>query len=154
LPDARIDVSYDLRYRGQAFELSIEGPERPETSNLRRSFDEAHAERYGYSDPGAELELVSVRVAAIEEGAKPDLRASSGTELATEERAGGAPRATRPATFGGQSLDTAVIRGELAMGEELEGPAVCELPDATVVVPPGWRAEAHEGGTIVLEHRR
>jgi N-methylhydantoinase A len=154
LPDARIDVSYDLRYRGQAFELRVEGSERPELSNLRRSFDEAHAERYGYSDPEAELELVSVRVAAIEEGAKPDLRASSGTDLATEERAVGAAWATRPATFGGQSLDTTVIRGELAMGEELEGPAVCELPDATIVVPPGWRAEAHEGGTILLEHRR
>jgi N-methylhydantoinase A len=154
LPGARIDVSYDLRYRGQAFELTVEGPERPEPSDLRRSFDEAHAERYGYSDPQAELELVSVRVAAIEEGAKPDPRASSGTDLATEERAVGAARATRPATFGGQSIETAVVRGALATGEELEGPAVCELPDATVVVPPGWRAEVHEGGTILLEHRR
>ena len=74
LPDARIEVTYDLRYRGQSFELTIDGPERPDPSQLRRSFDRAHEDRYGYSDPQAELELVNVRVAAIEDGAKPDLR--------------------------------------------------------------------------------
>jgi N-methylhydantoinase A len=162
LPDARIEVSYDLRYQGQAFELTVEGPERPDPSLLRRSFDQAHHERYGYSDPQAELELVSVRVAAIEEGAKPDLRARVRTGSQAESQAGSqsadrGPRqrdATRPAIFGGQRLDTTVVRGALAAGEELEGPAVCELPDATVVVPPGWRAEVNDEGTIVLERGR
>jgi N-methylhydantoinase A len=46
------------------------------------------------------------------------------------------------------------VRGALEQGEAIEGPAVCELPDATVVVPPGWRAETNDQGTIVLDHRR
>jgi N-methylhydantoinase A len=150
LPRARIEVSYDLRYRGQAFELTIEGPERPDPLQLRQSFDNAHEERYGYSDPQAELELVSVRVAAIEDGAKPDLRARN----REEPRAGRASHTTRIATFAGQRIETAVVRGGLAPADHLEGPAVCELPDATVVVPPHWRADVRDDGTVVLEHGR
>jgi N-methylhydantoinase A len=150
LPGARIEVSYDLRYRGQAFELTVEGPERPDPSRLRQSFDEAHEERYGYSDSQAELELVSVRVAAIEDGAKPDLRAGPAEEaLPAPTR-----HTTRLATFDGRSIETAIVRGALTPGDHLEGPAVCELPDATVVVPPHWRAEVSADGTIALEHRR
>jgi N-methylhydantoinase A len=150
LPGARIEVSYDLRYRGQAFELTVEGPERPDPSRLRQSFDEAHEERYGYSDSQAELELVSVRVAAIEDGAKPDLRAKP----AEEQPGVSARHTTRLATFDGQRIETAVVRGTLAPGDDLMGPAVCELPDATIVVPPHWHAEVSADGTIVLEHRQ
>jgi N-methylhydantoinase A len=149
LPGARIDVSYDLRYRGQAFELTVEGPERPDPSWLRQSFDQAHEGRYGYSEPRAELELVSVRVAAIEDGAKPDLQARR-----SDEATNCSAHTTRFATFGGQSVETTVVRGTLAPGDRLEGPAVCELPDNTVVVPPRWHAEVSEDGTIELERRQ
>ena len=152
LPDARIEVTYDLRYRGQSFELTIDGPERPDPSQLRRSFDRAHEDRYGYSDPQAELELVNIRVAAIEDGAKPDLRTAGDT--GSRGGAGQPSRVTRPVFFGGQRVDTTVTGGALAEGDELEGPAVCELPDATVVVPPGWHAEVKARGTIVLERQR
>jgi N-methylhydantoinase A len=151
LPRSRIEASYDLRYRGQAFELTIEGPEQPDPAALRESFDRAHEERYGYSDIQAELELVSVRVAAVEQGARPDV-AQSGSPAV--DAAKGTERGTRQAVFGGQSVATTVVRGALAAGDELEGPAVCELPDATAVVPPGWRAEVQDDGTLVLEHRR
>jgi N-methylhydantoinase A/oxoprolinase/acetone carboxylase beta subunit len=30
--------------------------------------------------------------------------------------------------------------------EALDGPAIVELPESTVVVPPGWRATAAGGG--------
>ena len=43
----------------------------PSPSGLRRDFDRAHAERYGYADPEAELELVTVRVTAALPGAEP-----------------------------------------------------------------------------------
>ena len=38
---------------------------------LRRAFDRAHEDRYGYSDPDAELELVTIRVAVALPGAEP-----------------------------------------------------------------------------------
>ena len=48
----------DLRYRGQSFELTV-----PLGPSLAERFHEAHAERYGYSDPSRPLELVAVRTA-------------------------------------------------------------------------------------------
>jgi N-methylhydantoinase A len=145
LPHAHIEVAYDLRYRGQAFDLRIEGPERPDPSLLRQSFDRAHHERYGYSDPTAELELVSVRVAAVEEGAEPVIAGN---------RNGQVTHSTREAVFGGVRLHAKVVRGEPVPGDELEGPAIWELADATIVVPPGWNAAVRDEGTLVLERRQ
>jgi N-methylhydantoinase A len=54
------DGEADLRYVGQSFELTIPlGPE------LADRFHAAHADRYGYADPGRALELVAVRTADI-----------------------------------------------------------------------------------------
>ena len=68
-PEVR--ATYDLRYEGQAFELPVEGEPAPDPDDLRRAFDRAHEDRYGYSDPDARLELVTVRVAVALPGAEP-----------------------------------------------------------------------------------
>ncbi len=96
---AELRASYDLRYAGQAFELSVDGPLEPDPAGLRESFDAAHESRYGYADPDAELELVSVRVAA----------ATPGADLPEPEPLRAAERSTRAAVFGGERLDTAVF---------------------------------------------
>ena len=70
-PDAELRAGYDLRYEGQAFELQIAGDPAPDPDELRRAFDRAHQERYGYTDAEAGLELVSVRVAVALPGAEP-----------------------------------------------------------------------------------
>ncbi len=58
-------VGWDLRYRGQSFELTVSESEaaggRIEPGRLRELFESAHEERYGYSDPTAPIELVTVR---------------------------------------------------------------------------------------------
>ena len=63
LPGGEVRATYDLRYAGQAFELPVDEAPEPDPADLRSAFDRAHEERYGYSDPEAELELVTVRVA-------------------------------------------------------------------------------------------
>ena len=68
-PEVR--ATYELRYEGQAFELPIDGEPRPDPAELRRAFDRAHEDRYGYADPGANLELVTIRVAVALPGAEP-----------------------------------------------------------------------------------
>src|SRR4051812_30453476 len=88
-PQAEVRAAYDLRYAGQAFELTIPGDERPDPSALRAAFDEAHEERYGYADPDAALELVTVRVAAALEAA----------DLPAQEQAAAEDRGTRQALF-------------------------------------------------------
>jgi N-methylhydantoinase A len=128
-PDAELRPTYDLRYAGQAFELSIDGALEPDPSELRESFDRAHERRYGYADPEAELELVTVRVAA----------AAPGGRLPDAEEAG-------PAEVRAHRDGTPV----LGPGEaELSGPAIFELPGSTLVVPPGWRAHSDADGVVM-----
>ncbi len=59
----------DLRYRGQGFELSV-----PLGGDIAATFHRAHEDRYGYSEPDRELELVAVRTADITPGPALDLR--------------------------------------------------------------------------------
>ncbi|MBS1871390.1 MAG: hydantoinase/oxoprolinase family protein [Actinobacteria bacterium] len=66
-PRAEIAATYELRYRGQAFELAVQAPDDVPAADpeaLRAAFEDAHEERYGYRDPAAEVELVTVRVSA------------------------------------------------------------------------------------------
>jgi N-methylhydantoinase A len=135
---AKLAARYDLRYAGQAFELTIPGEPEPDVDELRRSFDAAHQQRYGYADPDAELELVTVRVTVALPGGEP------AAALVPDESF----TATREALFRGERIESTVVRGRIG---EVRGPAVCELPEATLVVPPGWGGEADADGTLLLE---
>lgn len=137
-PDAQPRARYDLRYAGQAFELTVDGETAPDPEDLRAAFDRAHDERYGYADDDAALELVTVRVAV----------ALPGADLPGGERGGHETAGTRTAYFYGDEHEAAVHRGA---PERVDGPAVVELPEATVVVPPGWSGGATDDGTLVLE---
>ena len=138
----RIEVVYEVRYRGQAFELDVEAGETPTPEELRRLFAEAHERRYGYRDEDAPIELVGIRVAAIEPGADPDPRPAD---------ADGEPtRSTRSAFFDGEWVETEVLRGRPGPGFELDGPAVLELPETTLVVPPGGVASVDRRGTVQI----
>jgi N-methylhydantoinase A len=133
-PDFR--ATYDLRYAGQAFELSVDGSLSPARDELRAAFDRAHEERYGYADPEADLELVTVRVAAALPGAEPP----------PAEPARAEDRGARAVRFGDDRVEARV----LGPGEaELDGPAIFELPGATLVVPPGWHASADADAVVV-----
>jgi N-methylhydantoinase A/oxoprolinase/acetone carboxylase beta subunit len=63
-------TSWDLRYRGQSFELTVsDSPGAPlDPGRLRDLFERAHEERYGYADPAAPIELVTVRRRFVEPG--------------------------------------------------------------------------------------
>ena len=137
--DTEVRAAFDLRYAGQAFELTIGGDPRPDPAELRRAFDAVHEERYGYSDPDAELELVTVRVAV----AHPAAELPPGAPPEGEERA------TREAIFEDRRADAAVVAGPPR--GRLDGPAIVELPEATLVVPPGWSCGPTAGGTLLVE---
>jgi N-methylhydantoinase A len=132
---AEIRVVAELRYRGQAFELAVDL-----SDHLEEDFHAAHEEAYGYRDPEAEVELVTLRATATTPGPWIDPKAVG-------EAAEGAERSRRDTVFG----DTEIIRGEPAPGERIEGPAIVELREATLAVPEGWSGEVLESGTIRIE---
>jgi len=140
LDEARPEVVYEMRYAGQAFELPVPGPVDPDPADLIRRFEHAHEERYGHRDPEGEVVLVDIRLAMVVAGL--ELRpAAAGTDRLEESR--------RPVRFGGEWIEMPVLRGEPAAGTRAEGPVVFELPEATLVLPPGWTAAVDEAGTIV-----
>ena len=142
LEDASVEVVYELRYEGQAFELPVPGSERPDPADLAAGFAAEHERRYGYRDPNAAIELVNIRVALSVPGPAPEPRAAPD---------GGLERRTRRALFAGEWIDANVLRGEPPAGSEAPGPCIFELPQATLVLPPGWRAQVDDRGTIVAE---
>src|SRR5262245_36053373 len=142
MEEAELEVVYDLRYRGQAFELPIPGGTQPDPVRLAEDFGREHEARYGYRDPEGRLELVTIRVAAVEPGPEPRPRAATAGRLTQGER---------PARFGGGWVETRVLQGEPEAGFAAEGPCVFERPEATLVLPPGWSASVEEAGTILCE---
>jgi N-methylhydantoinase A len=170
-PLAHARVTWELRYRGQSFELSVEqelhrsdptqsdfypsDPARPDPARsnhdqpdsafdpdrLCEAFARAHEQRYGYRDEGGEVELVGVRVSAF--GPAPALT----LEAATTRRA---RRDSTALLWEGERLQAQLWQGEPEAGSQIEGPALCLLAQATLLVAPGWGGTVDAQGTIVL----
>jgi N-methylhydantoinase A len=142
--EARAELG--LRYRGQSFELRIAAPTPCSPESLREAFEQEHERRYGYRDPELAIELVTIAVAAVSPAPELGLEASGdgANELVESER---------EATFGGEALPARVLRGEPGPGTKALGPCIFELPETTLVLPPGWSAEVDADGTIVCERR-
>jgi N-methylhydantoinase A len=139
LAGAEPEVVYEMRYAGQAFELAVPGSPRPDPSDLVARFEQAHEERYGHRDPEGEIVLVDIRLALVAPGPRPRLAAAAGAQLEETRRS---------IRFDGDWVETPVLRGEPGAGLTVDGPVVFELPETTFVVPPGWRAEVDDTGTV------
>jgi N-methylhydantoinase A len=147
VPDADLRVVYELRYRGQSFELPIPGPSDATPEKLREAFESEHEERYGYRDDEQQLELVTIRVTATAEGAEVELASASEESEELE-------RSSRQATLDGEPVELEVLRGIPGPGTRVEGPAVIELPESTLLVPPGWTVEVDDTGTMTMARAR
>ena len=132
-------ISYELRYEGQSFELPVETGPAPSKDDLVRGFAAAHERRYGFEVPDAPVELVAIRLALEGAAPEPEPRAGEGS---LEE-------GSRRVHFDGEWHDAHVARGEPAAGDTFEGPAVLEMPESTLVLPPGWAAEVDEHGSVM-----
>ena len=70
-------TSWDMRYRGQSFELTVEY-QGDDPGELRGLFDQAHQERYGYLETEAEIELVTIRRRFVETGVSVEFSRPAG----------------------------------------------------------------------------
>ena len=143
----RLKRLLDLRYRGQAYELTL-----PYSRDFVRAFHQAHARRYGYADPARAIEVVNVRLRAVGVTPKPALgRARRGGSRLS--RSLGTARFKRaPVWFDGRRVATdCYIRERLRPGKRLRGPAVIAEYSATTVLPPGWRLRVDAYENMVLE---
>jgi N-methylhydantoinase A len=142
---ARAEAEFDLRYRGQAFELTVPGAEELDPIELVEQFEAEHERRYGHRGTPRDVELVNVRLALSMPGPKVRPAAAGAGELTENER---------PARFAGEWHRTRIVRGEPPAGFEAQGPCIFELGEATLVLPPRWRASVDAQGTVVAEMER
>ncbi len=141
-PEADLQATYELRYRGQAFELAIEAGAQASPEELRERFESEHEDRYGYHDSDQTLELVTIRVTARSGGAEVELAEGDSGELS---------EGSRQAVLVGEEVELSVVRGAPPPGYEIEGPSVVELPESTLLVPSGWSGRVDDSGTVRLE---
>ncbi len=115
----------DMRYKGQGYELRV-----PFTSGYVAAFHNLHKQRYGYSDPTREIEIVNVRWRDTEVTEKPALPRFP---LRTGTPSG---KAARIYANGAWHSGYIYARETLQAGQTLNGPAVITEYSATTYLPP------------------
>ncbi|MFQ5926437.1 MAG: hydantoinase/oxoprolinase family protein [Terriglobia bacterium] len=146
----RLEHALDLRYRGQAYELTV-----PFTPDFDRDFHRAHHSRYGYADPERPIEVVNIRLRALggvdKSGLKRQPAANSSPRAAHYRRAPVVFHQPGPAVSGTARATDFYRRERLRAGNRLRGPAVIAEYSATTLVPPGWRARVDAYENLLLE---
>ncbi|WP_231498025.1 hydantoinase/oxoprolinase family protein [Pseudonocardia halophobica] len=143
-----VDRLVDARYLGQSYALTV--PWQADFAALRKAFDNAHLERYGFDDPDAVLEIVAVRASAVVEAPGAGDVPATVAEGAPPE-----PVDIRSVLFGAQRHACPVYRrDDLPAGVELAGPLVLEQLDSTVVVAPGQVCHHDTVGFLHIHEER
>jgi N-methylhydantoinase A len=144
------DIAFelDMRYRGQAYNLTVGLAPRPVTAAnvaaAEDAFVEAHRRAYDYTPSLEETEIVTVRGRAIAPGAR--------FEWSSPHTGEAGARRERQVWIGGARRECLVLdRGGLRAGDTVAGPAILEEEDSTVVIAPGWSARAAADEVLVVE---
>jgi N-methylhydantoinase A len=138
----RIERRLDMRYTGQAYELSV-----PAGGDFVNAFHRAHQQRYGYHDSKRPVEIVNLRVRATGITDKPCIAKIA--KVAKSEKMYTA--ASLDCVLDGTRQTAALIdREQLRNANSFAGPAVISEYSATTLVPAGWRAQVDAYGQILL----
>ncbi|HEY7037572.1 MAG TPA: hydantoinase/oxoprolinase family protein [Methylomirabilota bacterium] len=149
----RLLRALDLRYRSQAFELTLTldaGPDGalPAVEEIEARFHRQHQDAYGHCNPAAAVELVNARLTAYGLVPKPAPERHDPPGAALEP----ARVERRPVWFQGRAHDCPVWdRERLPRDAAMVGPAIVEEFGATTVVPPGWRGTVDGHGNLRFE---
>lgn len=143
----------DLRYEGQGSEVTVAVPDgalaAERVDDIRHAFEDRYRTLYGRIVPGSDLEVVNWRVTV--RGPRPALRVSPAVMDGPARR--DALKGSRPAYFNDARgfVDTPVFdRYRLAPGMALDGPAIIEERESTIVVGPGGQAQVDDSHNVVI----
>jgi N-methylhydantoinase A len=145
-----LEFEADMRYRGQAYELTVPVRRQPAGSTVEAAaaeFHEAHEHAYGHRLEAREVELVALR-----------LRASGRTGPRPQVSEPGGPAESKPTGARIVRSEAGPVRYALhdraSSAGAVSGPALVEQADTTVVVPPGWRLIPSGANVAVMERVR
>ena len=142
--------SVDMRFVGQNFELTVPFDGEPfdpaRAATLRADFYTAHDRAYGFALEDEPIEIVSMRVRLTGLLPKPTL-----PEL--EPGDPGAPVAERRVAFASADWHATPVyrRADLARDQTLDGPAIVEQMDSTVLLFPDDTGHVDAWGNLVID---
>jgi N-methylhydantoinase A len=139
----------DLRYAGQAYELTVRVADGPvDVARVTADFVAEHERTYGHGSMDDPVDLVSIRVVARVDRPTLTSRLAPAEDHAAEDGA-----RTRRAYFGPAVglVDVPVVGRSVLEGAELEGPVFVDEYDSTTVIPPGCRATLDAFGSINID---
>lgn len=140
----------EMRYVGQSFQVDVRLPdaavEAADVEAMQAVFHAEHERIYSHSDPGAAVEFVDLRLRVRGAMSTPQ------PATPANKSDGDALKGIRSMRFQGKVFPKAYVydRSRLAPNEAVQGPAVIEQADATVVVPPEFVARIGAFGTILM----
>lgn len=140
--------SLDLRYAGQAFELTIPFAD-PEldTQTVQERFASEYSRQYGHVQGQSAIEIVALRMAVKAAITRPNVGVS--------QSRGGVESRMWDVYFAGTMRKTPVLhRGSLPEGFELQGPAIIEEFGSTTIVPPSWNVSVQANGNLLMAYGR
>jgi N-methylhydantoinase A len=134
---ARIQRSADLRYNGQSYEINV-----PWTgARTTASFHHEHARIYGYSNPKAPVEVVTIRLRARLPLRKPKLARSPFEP---------GPSTVRRVWAGGKWRNVPVWPRKNLSIQPKSGPALVIDYGSTTLVAQGWRYSVDAAGNLLI----
>jgi N-methylhydantoinase A len=146
--DLRYVHDADMQFQGQSHILTVPIPGPNVTrEELRTLFEAAYWERFAVELPEIRPVLVNLHTAVIGKRAQADVSAlaASGGGAKPESTA------TRPVWFAQGWQDTPIYhRSDIGAGAQIDGPAIVEQMDTTIVIEPGCAAEADELGNLIV----
>lgn len=150
VPDAepRLACAADMRYLGQNYEIEtpLPGPGMDAEAWLRtmERFAQRHKDLYGFDLPNELIELVNLRVTAL------DGRPTAPLRLAPGEA--GHQRSPRPVWLEGRGAESCAIlsRSDLRDGRPVAGPCIIEEVDSTTLVGQGDSIRLIDNGLLVV----
>jgi N-methylhydantoinase A len=116
-------------------------------ARLVEDFHHLHQRLYGYTSDSAEVELVTLHLAASAALTRLELAKLAASETPPH------PRSTRDVYFSEAQgwVECAVYdRTALGAGAVLDGPAIIEQLDTTIVVLPNQRASSNDSGSLII----
>ncbi len=151
-PDtARIQRHADIRYVGQGFEIVVRLPPGPyeagSAAAIVAAFEEEYLKIFAHRPPSGAVEMVNLRLSATAPVAAGDV------VLHGFGRGSGKPRGRRPVYFpenNGFVESDVYSRYDLPVGCRLQGPAVIEERESTLIVGPGAHLTVHESGSLIV----
>lgn len=151
----KVGFELDMAYIGQTHTVSVPLTVQtdgtivtpPTQAEIEAAFDKSYEATFGRLLKNGVRRIMNLRSAVTGLRPKFDLQT-----LAPDVGGNSAAKSTRPVHFGDRWHDTAIYdRLALPVGSVIDGPAILEQPDTTVLVEPGLSGRVDRFGNTIIE---